>query len=624
MTIGMAATRGTADVIEERASRLGSLFAALDEGELTWCLLRGAATLLDGSGRDLDLLVHRNHLASFEDLVFALGGVRLPISTHPWHRFYNVPVAGSSPIRLDVVTGLIYSRDLLLASGLEDGCLERRRHDGRMWVLDATDMFWTVLLHCLLDKHEVSERRAAELVGAHDEVRRPSPGEDFFASLCPPGWSPDRALACVALRDWDALAALGRQLIADENRSAEAPGRPRASRPAGRGPRATVRRLLRPAFPAVWRGAGLGVIPSVVDTLEAAGTEALVLSLVRRPGWCDVTLLVADDERRTVEALLQESRYLPARGAWARVTGRGVERVRVVRPWQLGLSAGDLEDLRSRSLPVAGRTRCRRVPESALAEVRASAPGRPPTRRRRARAQVTVSFSGLDGAGKSSQIDALRARLDGRHTVDAIWLPFKFWPPAAKHWVPTRVRRLVRPTDVADPDKGIAPSQEDRNAHLEQARPATARGERTPGSRTSLRATLRSFAATGAAFSTALSLRSRASGSGADVLVLDRYRLDSAMKLQYAFPRVSATRLARIVELVAPRPDLEVFCRVPPEVAYARKAEQWTLEELTIQARLYDRLTARWPTVLVVDATRDRNDVAEEIWQHMRKLIDGR
>ena len=107
-----------------------------------------------------------------------------------------------------------------------------------------------------------------------------------------------------------------------------------------------------------------------------------------------------------------------------------------------------------------------------------------------------------------------------------------------------RTGSTQRSATTARTDKGIAPSQADRSAHLEQTPPSATGAARTAGSGTSLRSLLRSTAATLAAFSTALSLRSRARGSRADVLVLDRYRLDSAMKLQYAFPRVSATRMA--------------------------------------------------------------------------------
>ena len=72
MINGTAAARGAEHLMRARDTRLRSVFTALDDAHLTWCLLRGAATLLDGSGRDLDLLLRGSHLASFEDLVFGL------------------------------------------------------------------------------------------------------------------------------------------------------------------------------------------------------------------------------------------------------------------------------------------------------------------------------------------------------------------------------------------------------------------------------------------------------------------------------------------------------------------------------------------------------------------------
>ena len=193
-----------------------AVFDGLDRAGVRWALLRGRSTLGEPGG-DVDLLVAAEDLDSFEDVVFELGAFVLPrmrvptswsraVLRHSWHRFYVVstPSSGVS-LKLDVVTQLVYNKQKKLVSELEDGCLARRVEDGGVHVLDPTDHFWTVLLHCLLDKRHVAPHRAAELESVVTQVVRPSAGEEFFDSLCPPGYSADEAVAQVLDRDWEAL-----------------------------------------------------------------------------------------------------------------------------------------------------------------------------------------------------------------------------------------------------------------------------------------------------------------------------------------------------------------------------------------------------------------------------------
>lgn len=338
---------------------LDALFAGLAEVGVDWALLRGRANL--GQGRDVDLLVRGDHIECFDDLVFELGGLRVPFKSHPWHRLYVLPDRSSgAEVKLDVVTRLIYNRRLQIPSELESGCLDRCVKDGALNVLDPTDMFWTVLLHCILDKREISKRRAAELVAVLDELRRPSPGEDFFRTLCPPGWSPDRALQCVRERDWRSLGQLRDAIVPSHTPAPPAVVEAAAGQATTQRPRGPVRGAVRAAYFALWRRAGLGAIPRVLDTLEASPSEATILRLRRRPAVCEVVLLVADDQRHSVERALRAAHYLPAAGSWHRLTGVGLERVRLLSESWLG-SGQSLEQVRAASLPVAGRPSCRRA-----------------------------------------------------------------------------------------------------------------------------------------------------------------------------------------------------------------------------------------------------------------------
>ncbi len=362
---------------------MAAVFDGLDRMGVSWVLLRGRSTLGEPGG-DVDLLVAEQDLDSFEDVVFELGAFVLPrmrvptswsraVLRHSWHRFYVVSDPSSdASLKLDVVTQLVYNKQRRLASELEDGCLARRVDDGGVYVLDPTDHFWTVLLHCLLDKRHVAPHRAAELESVVTQVVRPSPGEAFFDSLCPPGYSADQAVADVLDCDWDALTAAGRLILfpggepAREGSAAPAPG-PVTQHPRGGAGRAAPRlaRGLRAAavsaYPAVWRRAGLGVVPRVLDIVEAGAVDATVLRLRRRPARCEISLLTTDEQRRALAARLRSEHYVPVRGSWYRPTTTGLERVSLVTSEQLGLSPDVADQVRRTSVPMAGRTHCRRA-----------------------------------------------------------------------------------------------------------------------------------------------------------------------------------------------------------------------------------------------------------------------
>ena len=340
---------------------LDRVFSGLEDAEVRWALLRGRAGL-GVAGRDVDLLVAADDVGAMEDLVFGLGGLALPKSLHPWHRFYVLEDPDTRDgVTLDVVTELIYNRRIHIASSLETACLDRRAKDGALYVLDPTDLFWTVMLHCVLDKEAVAERRRTELESVVQVVSRPSPGETFFASLCPPDWSADRALASVALGDWDALTGLGKQIATRIRPPAETAG---GGTPLGSlvaTPRRMVRTGARAIYPMVWRRAGLGVTPHILEVLDDVPVDATVVSLRRRPGICDVVLLVPDDERDRLNGRLREDHYRRVAGLWTRARQVGLERVQVLSPSELALPIPAWLEMRSLSSPMPGRTRCRRA-----------------------------------------------------------------------------------------------------------------------------------------------------------------------------------------------------------------------------------------------------------------------
>jgi thymidylate kinase len=348
---------------------------------------------------------------------------------------------------------------------------------------------------------------------------------------------------------------------------------------------------------------------------------------------------------------MRQHHYRRAVGGWNRVTHVGLERIRAVSPSQLALSSPAWEDMRLSSSPMPGRAYCRRASAGTSLLVTAMAVsvgkvdrgtagqlgaassqawaeaerlatkhgllsqlklltqtrgldesrragGSGPVGLRKPRAKpVRVSFSGLDGAGKTRQIDALVAEVGEHHSVSRLG--------------------PKRTTAVSDPPVCRTRGEQTRPT---QIMPTTrGRDSFADGLRSAMWVGIGTFAAV----SVGLSLRRRALNSSADVLVLDRYRLDSLVKLQFRYSEVSEAWLARVVGALAPAPDVEFLLRVDPAVAFARKPEQWSVDQLSRQARLYDLLAAGPLHVVTLDAHEDADDIAREVSSHVRAFLDG-
>ncbi len=302
--------------------RLGQAFAALDAAGVRWCLLRGQHQLGEPAG-DVDLLVDGDDLARADAAVVGLGFARLPRRSHPWHRFYLVrDRAGGGWLKLDLVTQLAYGRHPAVPSHLEPGCLDRARPVGSVRLLDPTDQFWTVALHCLLDKGFVSPRRVVELTELVTALARPSAGERHLAERLGPD-APDRIVAAVTASDWPALLAVGGHDGADAGPAAPAPGR-----------RAPVLRRLRgvarPAYAALWSAGGMGREPASLDALGHGAAGPVLVLLRRAPGTQTLTVLHGDGDGDALAESLRATGLRPVGDRWVRLRPSGVEQVRVV------------------------------------------------------------------------------------------------------------------------------------------------------------------------------------------------------------------------------------------------------------------------------------------------------
>jgi len=170
--------------------------------------------------------------------------------------------------------------------------------------------------------------------------------------------------------------------------------------------------------------------------------------------------------------------------------------------------------------------------------------------RRQTPQTLLVSFSGIDGAGKSTQISNLCNRLDHNRVSFRLVV---FWDEVATL---TRLREWSSHTlfkgdrGAGTPDRPI--SRRDKNV---QSWYMTA---------------LRYFLY----FLDAVSLRwmvTKARQSGAQVIIFDRYLYDEVANLS---PDDRATRtFLRLLLKIAPRPDIAFLLDADPAEAYQRKPE---------------------------------------------------
>ncbi len=220
---------------------------------------------------------------------------------------------------------------------------------------------------------------------------------------------------------------------------------------------------------------------------------------------------------------------------------------------------------------------------------------------------AVVSFSGLDGSGKSTQVTELRdalARLGV--SADVQWAGFK----------------------TGGTLRGALPFL-DRSF-------ATRRRARQPGTHTRGRDPLVPAACRDSAvgrhlwmyvvvgFNTVSLWRYvLMPRRGARVLVFDRFSPDSAVKLDlhYRCNRQFDIRWHRAVfAAISPKPDVGFLVAVPSEVAYTRRQDQ-TPDELKLMTRLYDEQAARFRLVRL-DGTEPPDSLSHQVvrmaWRGLR------
>ena len=296
---------GAADSAEARAGAptppaelLEPLDAALDaltEAHVGWCLLRAPAAPVD----EVDLLVAPAGLVLVEEALAPLGFAVVPAWGRGSHRFFVAYDESSDRwLKLDLVTELAYGRFQEFRTDAAAGCLARCERLGRLRALAPEDEFWSLLLHCLLDKGAVRPahgRRLRELAAA---VGHGGPLARALGAACPEAWNPANVLAAARDGDWPALVALAR---------------PIARRWTRQRPLAVARRALGG---------------------RALRRMTKLLTLVRRRGLRVVLLGPDGAGKSTLAAALETSFYVPGRRLYAGLypagsRGRGVPGLRL-------------------------------------------------------------------------------------------------------------------------------------------------------------------------------------------------------------------------------------------------------------------------------------------------------
>jgi thymidylate kinase len=235
--------------------------------------------------------------------------------------------------------------------------------------------------------------------------------------------------------------------------------------------------------------------------------------------------------------------------------------------------------------------------------------GRAPMPLPRPRRSVVVAFSGLDGAGKSTQAAALQGALE-RLGVRAkvVWRPLG--DNAVLDLIGKPAKSLLR-------SLRFGPFRELAERSAAGAVMSSPGGGEPRGAVTSAWATfvvLLNLAAQRQA-AARVALRGR-------VVIYDRHVLDSAVRMRFLYGRAGRSRLQRLLmRTAAPRARFAYLLEISPETS-ARRKPDWTLEQLRRQAELY-REEAAAHGVRRLDGERGRDElcalIASEVWRASAK-----
>lgn len=215
---------------------------------------------------------------------------------------------------------------------------------------------------------------------------------------------------------------------------------------------------------------------------------------------------------------------------------------------------------------------------------------------RKLRRPLVVSFSGLDGSGKSTQIENLRALI---HSLGLHEDMLAFWDDVVvlSRYREGFVHRVYRSEHgIGAPDKPV--NRRDKN----------------------VRVWYLNLARHGLYLLDALHLIwviGKARRSGSDVVIFDRYMYDELanLPLESFFTRT----LIRFVKTIIPQPDIAYLLDADPVAARARKPE-YPVEFMHNSRRCYFMLAHLLGTMTVIPPL-PLSDTKREVTQHFLRLL---
>ena len=191
---------------------LSAVFTALDQAAINYALLRGYEELQDAQNHiEVDLLVAPEDLPRLAGVVARESFVALPNWGHaPHHFFLGFDRHSGGWLKLDVVTELRYGAPArVLRVDLAETCLQGRERRAPTYVLAPEHEFFTLLLHCLLDKKKFREERRARLQNLFEALHQSNEArarcEALLAKVLTPALPWGDLQNIFANGDWHAL-----------------------------------------------------------------------------------------------------------------------------------------------------------------------------------------------------------------------------------------------------------------------------------------------------------------------------------------------------------------------------------------------------------------------------------